>query len=146
MRRTSLITLVIALAIAPVGCTSPVTISPDGPRAVAKSVEAGSPFDLRVGEEAAIAGTDVRIRFDGVRQDSRCPSNVQCVWAGDAEAAFRITTPAGSTDLVLHTNGQPRSANAGGHLIRLESVRPHPAEGSSIPPDEYIVTLAVSAP
>lgn len=134
-----------ALAFASLACTSPLTLSPDGPRATA-SVEVGRAFDLRVGEEAAVAGTDVRIRFDGVRQDSRCPTGVQCVWSGDAEAALRITTPAGPTNLVLHTNVDPRSANASGHLIRLETLRPHPAEGTAIPAGEYVVTLIVTSP
>ena len=142
MRRSSLLALLIMLA----GCTSPVTISPDGPRAVATSVEVGRAFDLRVGEEAAVVGTELRIRFDGVRQDSRCPTGVQCVWSGDAEAALRITTPAGPTDLVLHTNVDPRIANASGHLIRLEALRPHPAEGTRIPAGDYVVTLVITAP
>ena len=142
MRRSSLL----ALAFALLACTSPLTLSPDGPRVVATSVEVGRAFDLRVGEEAAVAGTDVRIRFDGVRQDSRCPTGVQCVWSGDAEAALRITTPAGPTSLVLHTNVDPRSANASGHLIRLEALRPHPAEGAAILANEYVVTLIVTSP
>lgn len=141
MRRSFLLALAFALH----ACTSPVTLSPDGPRA-AMNVEVGRAFDLRVGEEAAVVGTDLRIRFDGVRQDSRCPTGVQCVWSGDAEAALRITTPAGPTNLVLHTNVDPRIANASGHLIRLEALRPHPAEGANIPAGDYVVTLVVTAP
>ena len=142
MRRSTL--LAISLAVA--ACTSPVTISGDGPRVATSRAEVGQAFDLRVGEEATVGETGVRIRFDGVSQDSRCPTGVQCVWSGDAEVALRITTAAGPTNLVLHTNVDPRTANAGGHLIRLEGLRPYPAEGASIPRGEYIATLIVTAP
>ena len=142
MRRLSVVAIPFALA----ACTSPVTISGDGPRVVTSRAEVGRAFDLRVGEEAAIAETGVRVRFDSVRQDSRCPTGVQCVWSGDAEVALRITTAGRPADLVLHTNVDPRAANAAGHLVRLEGLRPHPAEGATIPPGEYVATLIVTAP
>lgn len=142
MTRSSLVAVGLALA----ACTSPVTISPDGPRVVTARAEVGQAFDLRVGEEATIGETGVRIRFDGVRQDSRCPTGVTCVWTGDAEVALRITTAAGPTDLALHTHVEPRTANAAGHLVRLEGLRPYPAEGTRIEPGAYIATLIVTAP
>ena len=45
-------------------------------------------FKLRVGQTAAITGTNVRVKFDRVVADSRCPIDVQCVWAGSASIVF----------------------------------------------------------
>lgn len=134
------------MLVALLACTAPVTISNDGPRTAISRVAVGSAFALRVGEVAEVAETGVRVRFDGVRQDSRCPSGVQCVWSGDAEVALRITTAAGSTDVLLHTNIDPRTANVAGHVLRLEELRPYPAQTSTIPASEYVVSLMVTAP
>ena len=38
-------------------------------------VPSGQPFDLRVGD-AALTTDDLRVRFDTVRSDSRCPMDV----------------------------------------------------------------------
>ena len=143
-RSCSWIMLVALAALA--ACPSPVTIANDGPRTAISRVTVGSAFDLRVGEVAEVAGTGVRIRFDGVRQDSRCPTSVQCVWSGDAELALRITTPAGSTDLLLHTHVDPRTANVAGHLLRLEELRPYPVQTTAIPASEYVARLIVTTP
>ena len=139
--------IALAVTLVSIGaCSSPVTIAGDESRSAPSRAEVGRAFDLRVGQEAAIGEIGVRIRFDGVRQDSRCPTGVQCVWSGDAEVALHITTVGGSTEVLLHTNVEPRRANAAGHLISLERLRPYPAEGSSIPAGEYVATLLVTTP
>ena len=142
MRRMILWTASVGL----LACTSPVTIANDGPRTAVSRAEVGNAFDLRVGEVAEVAGAGVRIRFDGVRQDSRCPTSVQCVWSGDAEVALRITTAGGHADLLLHTNVDPRSANVAGHLLRLEGLRPHPTQSAAIPASEYVASLILTVP
>jgi hypothetical protein len=44
----------------------------------------GSPFRIGVGESVRVEGTDVVLGFDQVTEDSRCPADVVCVWAGTA--------------------------------------------------------------
>ena len=48
------------------------------------------PFELRVGD-AALTTDDLRMRFDAVRSDSRCPSDALCVWAGEAVIALTLS-------------------------------------------------------
>ncbi|KTB47660.1 hypothetical protein [Dehalogenimonas alkenigignens] len=49
----------------------------------------GEKFTLKAGQSAVIEGEDLKIRFDAVESDSRCPSDVVCVRAG--EAVIRVT-------------------------------------------------------
>ena len=51
----------------------------------------GQPFSLRSGESAVLQRENVRLRFDSVPEDSRCPKTVQCVWAGNARVRLEIT-------------------------------------------------------
>ena len=140
MRRTPLLVAAIVMA----SCATPPTSDGTGMGAAPVRAEVGNAFELRVGQEATVGETEVRIRFEGVRQDSRCPAGVTCVWAGDAEVALRILTDGGSTEVLLHTGVEPRSANVAGYLIRLTDVQPHPVEGRSTPPGTYIASLVVS--
>ena len=41
-------------------------------------------FALKGGQEATINGEDLRLRFDEVLEDSRCPKSVECFWTGQA--------------------------------------------------------------
>src|SRR6266404_7236915 len=55
------------------------------------AAEPGVAFSLPAGKTAGINGSRTRIRFDEVRNDSRCPADVTCVWAGDAQVVLTIS-------------------------------------------------------
>jgi len=55
---------------------------------------------LGVGQSAEI-GPATTLRFNRIVSDSRCPADVQCVWAGEVRIALTLTSPAGSADFEL---------------------------------------------
>ncbi|HEX6133420.1 MAG TPA: hypothetical protein VFZ24_05640 [Longimicrobiales bacterium] len=119
--------------------TEPVEIT-DAPRHVA----AGDTVVLRVGESAVVDNV-VRLLFRSVESDSRCPINVQCVWAGDAQ--IRLDAAAAESawqPLELHTNLEPRAATFDGYRIDLVDVAPQRSEPDTIQPRHYSVRLAIS--
>ncbi|HKG90652.1 MAG TPA: hypothetical protein VKA84_02100, partial [Gemmatimonadaceae bacterium] len=114
----------------------------------ATTARIGQPFDLAFGQSADLTGTNLRLTFTRVAGDSRCPTDVQCVWEGDAEIAVRIDrggTPAGTAE--LHTSaggGGLREVDYDGHLvIALQSLAPAPRSGHPIPDAGYVATLLV---
>ncbi len=55
-----------------------------------KEVALGEEFTVKVGQQVKIKDTKIKLTFLAVPQDSRCPSDVACVWAGnECEARFR---------------------------------------------------------
>ena len=107
-------------------------------------VAAGDTVVLRRGDSVVVDGT-VRVSFRTVEADSRCPVNVQCVWAGDAEIRLDVVVPDSAVRAVaLHTNLEPRTATVGGYRIDLVAVMPVPAEPDTIQPHHYSVRLAIS--
>ena len=42
-------------------------------------------------EKGNIAGDDLKLCFDAVVSDSRCPANAVCIWQGAATATFSFT-------------------------------------------------------
>jgi hypothetical protein len=66
-------------------------------------VQLGQVFELRAGASATLQD-GLKVTFDGVRSDSRCPMDALCVWAGDAVVAVRLSHAAGSpAERELHT-------------------------------------------
>jgi len=115
----------------------------DGPA----SPKPGESFTLAVGERAALEAVDASVRFLAVSTDSRCPSQVQCVWAGDGAVVLEIA-PTGSEAAqdTLHTNPEsgPRAAILAGYELTLIQLDPHPETPGGISSDDYRVTLTLS--
>ena len=112
--------------------------NPAGP-----SVLAGQEFQLRTGESVGLQGTDLRVQFEAVASDSRCPADAVCVTLGDAEAILTVARASGpATSLTLHTApDKARSANVGEWALALSRLDPYPYAGVHIAPREYRATL-----
>lgn len=134
-----LATLVLALA----GCQSHA--------AQADPIEAGldQEFALHGGQQVTIRSADLRLRFTDVLEDSRCPTEVECFWTGQAritvDAALGQDAP---TSLEFNTNpapGQGKLTNiVGGYTIELKTLDPYPKTPDDSPAlTDYSATLLV---
>jgi hypothetical protein len=99
------------------------------------------PTELAPGQTARVSALSVT--FEGVTSDSRCPTDVVCVWEGDAVARLTLTHPSSGTETKeLHTSGSgSRSVNFGGIVIELVRLDPAPRSAQPIPPQSYRLTL-----
>jgi len=105
---------------------------------------ADSTLALRVGEEVRAPDSVMRISFLGVSGDSRCPTDVQCVWAGDAAVEIGVAFGTGPTvPYMLHTTLFPRWVDQGGYRITLRGLRPAPVSTSQIPQSQYVAELTL---
>jgi len=136
--RVALVTLLLS----GIACMTPSQPGGSGSVTPAIQVDPGREFDIAVGQEAKITGSGVVIRFRGVTSDSRCPSDVVCVWAGNAVAGFDLRG-AGSVDASLNTTLAPKSVSYSGYTISLVGLKPVPKSGSAIPALDYIASLRV---
>ena len=135
---------VLTLLLSAIACTTPSQPGPSGTITPGVQVETGREFDIAVGQEARVKGSNVVIRFRGVTNDSRCPSDVQCVWAGNAVAGFDLSGD-GTADAPLNTTLEPKSARYSGYTITLVGLKPAPKSGTPIPVLEYVATLRITA-
>jgi hypothetical protein len=109
------------------------------------NVSPPSEVRLALGQSLRLSNPDLKIRFTAVPDDSRCPINVVCVWAGDARLAFEAS---GSIqrqfELHLPTEQMgPRSIVLGTYQIEVLSLEPAPTAGRPTRPEDYRVTLTV---
>ena len=86
------------------------------------AVADGETFTLQAGQQVRLAD-DSRLRYQRLVTDSRCPPDVQCVWAGDAIVAFEWSPADGAAQVFeLHTGKEPRSQPIGTRTLTLESL------------------------
>lgn len=88
---------------------------------------------LRLNQERTVPGSRVKVRFDRVIEDSRCPINARCVWAGNAKV--RLTATRGSDRRVIELNTELDSKTIDVHGLKLtiDQLTPHPGERKSLP-------------
>jgi hypothetical protein len=135
---------VTALALALVGCEMSREADADP---VAPSL--GQEFVLGGGQEAVFRGDDLNVRFSELLEDSRCPTEVECFWTGQARIAV-IVQPTGrpSTTAYFNTNPAPRenvqTVRAGDYSVELKKLEPYPrTPGDPISFSDYRATLLV---
>jgi hypothetical protein len=105
-------------------------------------IDLGREAEIAVSQEAHVRGTPITMKFRGVTQDSRCPSDVRCVWAGNAVARFTLSSGEGpSVEATMNTGLDPKSVVFSGYRISLVGLRPAPVSGSTIPPGSYVATV-----
>jgi len=106
----------------------------------------GESFVLAPGERVTLDAVDSGVRFLMVSADSRCPSQVQCVWAGDGAVVLEIApADADAAEDTLHTNPESgrRSAVLGRYELTLLELDPYPETPGEIAPADYRATLAL---
>jgi hypothetical protein len=103
-------------------------------------------FTLAPGQRVQVEGASFQLEFVAVRDDSRCPADVVCVWAGDAVVQVRVIEAA-QADYELHA-GDPARGAASHRQTRIELVelQPYPFSSRTIAPADYRATLTVTRP
>jgi len=125
-------------------CASPTRDEPPVPSAPNASVAVGTAFTLAPGESVTVDGSSLRLMFVKTLEDSRCPSSVQCVWAGRVRLAM-VSMHAGATrEFVIETLPPRDTATVGPYLVKLAGVSPERTTTDAIPPAAYRATMRVS--
>jgi hypothetical protein len=126
---------------------SPPTTAGDtnvAPSTSSARAELGQPFDLKVGESVAVGDAGLKITFSKVAADSRCPIDVVCVWAGDAEVALRAEASGRSGAVSVHTLLEPRVGSFGSYKIELVQLTPTRRASQQVPAKDYVARLVVN--
>lgn len=99
---------------------------------VTVSAPAADGSDVSLGQEAYIDGP--RVKPVAVLEDSRCPMNARCIWAGRVRLKMLWLRPAGNQEFEL-TLGEPKPLADG--AITLTSVLPEKRTDTQAEPSDY---------
>lgn len=75
-----------------------------------------------------------------ILEDSRCPTDVTCIWAGTVRLRATVVSDSGQGDGVF-VLGEP--IQMGGEVITLTAVQPNPISTEAISSDEYVFTFTI---
>ncbi len=104
-----------------------------------KAVDPGAEVTLAPGMLVAVNGAGMTLRFVAVTEDSRCPRDVTCIWAGEVKAQIEIQESTKAAWQVEILEGG--SAAAGAFRVTLVRIEPQPTSSARIAPQDYRATL-----
>ena len=103
----------------------------------------GQPFDLKAGTSAVVAD-GLKLTFDRVRADSRCPLDALCIQAGEAIVVLTLSqSAAAQAEREVRTTAALSEASYLSYVIKLVALAPYPRSTQQIRPEDYVATLTV---
>ncbi len=107
--------------------------------------QAQTQMQLRVGQQKSMANGKVRVKFISVMEDSRCPSDVNCIWAGNAKVKIQVIVRGGETKVFeLNTNTPEKAGQADAYRVQLESLTPYPRSNRKIRRNDYRLVISIT--
>jgi len=100
-------------------------------------------FELKLNQYAEFPGEKLVVTFLGVLEDSRCPTDVTCVWQGMTSLHFNFFQVV-NEEIVLNTLDKNKEIIFDKYQVELIDVIPHPISTTPINNDDYAVMLKIS--
>jgi hypothetical protein len=125
-----------------IGCVSllvAVALAACGRGGAAATLDA--PIQLAPGESADFDAADLQVKFVGIDSDSRCPSDVACVWAGEVLVRLTLRKDGRTKELGIK---ESQSLPVEGYSVTVLQVLPARKSSQPIPPADYRVTLKLT--
>ena len=101
--------------------------------------------ELRIGKIYTDYEKRLSIQLDSVPEDSRCPFNVECVWAGNAKVKFNFISDNKLNQFSLNTSaGFITDTIISGFKIQLIELKPYPVYPNPILLKDYIALIKIT--
>lgn len=99
---------------------------------------------LKMGQKKSVAKRQFTIKLMSVTEDSRCPTDSNCIWAGNAKVNVKVTDSYGNSKVLeMNTTMGPKGDQFNGYAINLTALTPSPKSGTSIKQRAYTATFSV---
>jgi len=108
------------------------------PAAKSQVVELGAEVTLAAGATVSVKGAGLAVRFVSVTEDSRCPRDVTCIWAGEVKIQLEVLVSRTRSKVEILEGG---NTVASGYRVSLVRVDPVPSSTARIALQDYRVTL-----
>lgn len=112
---------------------------------VQTEAQSNNQIKILVGKQAKDARSKLTIKFISLIEDSRCPTDVQCIQAGNARIKVEVSKKGGATETfeINTTRGQV-GATYDNYAINLESLTPAPKSNIRINRNGYTATFTIN--
>jgi hypothetical protein len=105
----------------------------------------GTEFTLAIEQTASISSENLSIKFVDVTADSRCPSDVECPWAGEVKILLDIKNNGSLQRVELSQLGAGNNEGQkfGDYYYKFK-VEPYPVSTHEIKKSEYRLIMTVT--
>lgn len=109
----------------------------------AAGIRKGETLRVQINTEKRFPKSKLSIRFVELIEDSRCPTDTNCIWAGNAKIKVRVKKNGRSQNVTLDTNGPEQTVKVAGYSIKLTALTPEPRSNIRINRNGYVATFSV---
>lgn len=100
-------------------------------------------INVKINNEAAANG-GLKVKFAELVEDSRCPTDTNCIWAGNAKIKIRVSRNGKSQVLELNTTESGATPKFAGYSFKLTGLTPEPRSNIRINRNGYVATIVIS--
>ncbi len=104
----------------------------------------GEEFILPLGQTVDLTGEDLWLKFVSVTSDSRCPTGVECIWAGEANCRMEIQMGETHSWPTFIQSGSSVSEYGFQRYIFTFKLMPYPEAGNEIQDSEYYLMITIT--
>ena len=109
------------------------------------SVVSAKQVEVQIGHGKKVANGGITLKFVDLIEDSRCPTDTQCVWAGNAKITISVSNAGRRPKIFeINTGVKPQSIVFAGYEIKIVRLTPAPASNIRIRKDGYVATFVVT--
>ncbi len=103
-------------------------------------------FTVKINQQKTDAKSKLTIRFVSLIEDSRCPTDVKCIQAGNAKIQIKVSKANGGAarTFELNTNSKPQTVSFSGYQIKLTDLNPKLATNIRIDRNGFMATFAIT--
>ncbi|MDQ3132581.1 MAG: hypothetical protein M3Q99_17680 [Acidobacteriota bacterium] len=100
---------------------------------------------LLINKQKIVTKDKLTIKFVSLVEDSRCPTDTNCIWAGNAKITIKVSKgKSAAKTFEINTNLEPQIVTFADYEIRLKNLTPSPATNIRINRNGYAATFIVS--
>jgi len=101
-------------------------------------------FEVKINVEATIPERSLSLKVVDVLEDSRCPADAICVWAGQIKLEIEITdNQVTTTKEIIYRAGKDTSLEFGDYIFSLNQVTPDNQIDEVIELNDYTFTFFI---
>lgn len=98
-----------------------------------------------INKQKTVVKNKLTIKFASLVEDSRCPTDVQCIQAGNAKIKIELSGGKNAAKTFeINTDDQPQIIVYGGYNVKLTDLTPQPASNIRINRNGYTATFVVT--
>lgn len=98
---------------------------------------------VQINRQKTLVKNKLTIKFVSLIEDSRCPTDTNCIRAGNAKIKIEFKKAFGAwKTFELNTNAKPQAVSFAGYTIKLIDVNPKPATNIRINRNGYTATFS----